>query len=205
MFWLSQLGHFHMCPTFCIALFRFCKGPFKRQRAQPTQELSVNLQSKTASRVTSRVPKPHIYLLIVVVAIKCTFLLALFAVDRRAILNLGISTSLALIAYKCSYNVAVLASRRFAVRFDILLTLFAYGASVSFRCLLKFWATISALYHGKSSTTFLGKVKVKNRQRTYYAIWRKYTLITGAELWKRWKTTAHFFSNLTVDSANSTG
>lgn len=96
-------------------------------------------------------------------SIKRAFLLALFAVHRRPIFNLRIGAPLALVPYKRCYNVAVLASRGLAVRFDVLLALFAYGARAPFRSLLKFRATVSALYHGKCSTTFLGKVKVKKK------------------------------------------
>lgn len=152
-----------MSSTFRITLFSFSKCTFKWKGTQPTQKLSIHLKLKPILAATTftgclcslQMCYHFIYLFIIIMPIKCTFLFALFTVDGRSILNFRICASLTLVAYECSDNITVLASSRFAVRFNILLTLFTYSTCASFCGLLKFWSTIGAFNHRKCSTTFL--------------------------------------------------
>lgn len=91
-------------------------------------------------------------------SVKGALLLALLAVDRRAILKLRVSAALALVAYKRGDHVAVLASGRLAICLYILFTLFAYRASAALGRLLELRTAIGTLYYRKSSAAFLESV-----------------------------------------------
>lgn len=94
--------------------------------------------------------------------IKRAFLFTLFTVDWWAIFDFAIRAPLALIPYESSDYITIFASSWLAIRFNILLALFAYRTRTSFGRLLKFRATIRAFHHRKCSTTFLSEKLHKN-------------------------------------------
>lgn len=64
-------------------------------------------------------------LLFVVLSIKRALLLALLTRNWGSVLFLRVGTPLAFVVDETGYDVAVMARTRFAVQFDVLLTLFA--------------------------------------------------------------------------------
>lgn len=155
VFGFVHLRDFHIGSTFRIALLGFGQSPFIRKGTQPTQQLSIHLRQHIFVHVYTTYSIINHYLFIIIVPIERTLLLALFAIHWGPILNLRITTSLALIAYECSYYITIFTSCWLAICFHILFALFANGTRTPFGCLLEFGATIRAFDHRKCPPTLL--------------------------------------------------
>jgi len=83
-------------------------------------------------------------LLFVVLSIKRALLLALLTSNWGSVLFLRVGTPLAFVVDETGYDVAVVASTRFAVEFNVLLTLFANCRRAAFPESKKFQSLISA-------------------------------------------------------------
>lgn len=122
-----------------------------------TTNTTVSHQPKSTKITVGWTPNSSskIYLLVIIMPIKGTFLFALFTVDRGTIFYFRICTTLAFIPYKSCNYITVFTGSRFSIWLYILFAFFANSAGASLRCLLEFWTTVRAFYNWKCPPALL--------------------------------------------------